>query len=90
MSTGIIDIAIIKSLTEKNSDAVKPRRHIYGMLIVDECHHVSAFGTENLVKSFRAKYVYGLTATPIRQTVGKNHLYAMWAHSLFDNSKADE
>ena len=67
MSTGIIDIAIIKSLTEKNSDAVKLRRHIYGMLIVDECHHVSAFGTENLVKSFRAKYVYGLTATPVRR-----------------------
>ena len=67
MSTGIIDIAIIKSLTEKNSDAVKLRRHIYGMLIVDECHHVSAFGTETLVKSFRAKYVYGLTATPVRR-----------------------
>ena len=66
-STGIIDIAIIKSLTEKKSDAVKPRRHTYGMLIVDECHHVSAFGTENLVKSFRSKYVYGLTATPVRR-----------------------
>lgn len=66
-STGIIDIAIIKSLTEKKSDSVKPRRHIYGMLIVDECHHVSAFGTENIVKSFRAKYVYGLTATPVRR-----------------------
>lgn len=66
-STGTIDIAIIKSLTEKNSDAVKPRRHTYGMLIVDECHHVSAFGTENLVKSFRSKYVYGLTATPMRR-----------------------
>lgn len=66
-STGIIDIAIIKSLTENKSDAVKPRRHTYGMLIVDECHHVSAFGTENLVKSFRSKYVYGLTATPVRR-----------------------
>ena len=67
MSTGIIDIAIIKSLTEKKSDSVKPRRHTYGMLIIDECHHVSAFGTENLVKSFRSKYVYGLTATPVRR-----------------------
>ena len=67
MSTGIIDIAIIKSLTENKSDSVKPRRHTYGMLIVDECHHVSAFGTENLVKSFRSKYVYGLTATPVRR-----------------------
>lgn len=37
------------------------------MLIVDECHHVSAFTTENLVASFKSKYVYGLTATPIRR-----------------------
>lgn len=67
MSNGIIDIAIVNSLTEKKSDEVKARTYKYGMLIVDECHHVSAFTTENLVSSFRAKYVYGLTATPIRR-----------------------
>ena len=66
-SNGIIDIAIVNSLIEKKSDSVKPRTHKYGMLIVDECHHVSAFSTGNLVSSFRAKYVYGLTATPIRR-----------------------
>ena len=66
-STGIVDIAIVKSLVEKGSDEVKPRSYKYGMLIVDECHHVSAFSTENLVSSFKAKYVYGLTATPIRR-----------------------
>jgi hypothetical protein len=66
-STGIIDIAIVNSLVEKQSDEVKPRSYKYGMLIVDECHHVSAFTTENLVASFKSKYVYGLTATPIRR-----------------------
>ena len=66
-STGIIDIAIVNSLIEKKSDEVKPRSYKYGMLIVDECHHVSAFTTENLVASFKSKYVYGLTATPIRR-----------------------
>lgn len=66
-STGIIDIAIVNSLVEKKSDEVKPRSYKYGMLIVDECHHVSAFTTENLVASFKSKYVYGLTATPIRR-----------------------
>ena len=66
-STGIVDIAIVNSLIEKGSDEVKPRSYKYGMLIVDECHHVSAFSTENLVSSFKAKYVYGLTATPIRR-----------------------
>ena len=66
-STGIIDIAIVNSLVEKQTDEVKPRSYKYGMLIVDECHHVSAFTTENLVASFKSKYVYGLTATPIRR-----------------------
>ncbi|MCR4955022.1 MAG: DEAD/DEAH box helicase family protein [Treponema sp.] len=66
-STGIIDIAIVNSLIEKQSDEVRPRSYKYGMLIVDECHHVSAFTTENLVSSFKSKYVYGLTATPIRR-----------------------
>ena len=66
-STGIVDIAIVNSLIEKGSDELRPRSYKYGMLIVDECHHVSAFSTENLVASVKAKYVYGLTATPIRR-----------------------
>lgn len=66
-STGIIDIAVVRSLIEPKSDLVKSRSHKYGMIIVDECHHVSAFSFENLLKSFYAKYVYGLTATPIRR-----------------------
>jgi superfamily II DNA or RNA helicase len=39
----------------------------YGMVIVDECHHVPAFSFEQILKSATAKYVYGLTATPARQ-----------------------
>lgn len=75
-STGIIDIAIVNSLTEKGSDEVRPRSYKYGMVIVDECHHVSAFTTENLVNSFKAKYVYGLTATPVRRD-GHQHTIFM-------------
>lgn len=63
--TGKIDVAIIQSLTHKH--AVKELVKDYGMVIVDECHHISAFGFEQVLKSVRAKYVYGLTATPLRQ-----------------------
>lgn len=63
--TGKIDVAIIQSLTHKHS--VKELVKDYGMVIVDECHHISAFSFEQVLKSVRAKYVYGLTATPIRQ-----------------------
>ena len=39
----------------------------YGLVIVDECHHISAFSFEQVLKNVRAKKVYGLTATPIRK-----------------------
>lgn len=63
--TGKIDVAIIQSLTLKHT--VKELVKDYGMVIVDECHHISAFSFEQILKSVRAKYVYGLTATPIRK-----------------------
>ena len=63
--TGKIDVAIIQSLTHKH--AVKDLVKDYCMVIVDECHHISAFSFEKVLNSVRAKYVYGLTATPIRQ-----------------------
>jgi superfamily II DNA or RNA helicase len=39
----------------------------YGQVIVDECHHLSAFSFEAILKQVKAKYVTGLTATPIRR-----------------------
>jgi superfamily II DNA or RNA helicase len=39
----------------------------YGQVIVDECHHVSAFSFERVLKRVKAKYVVGLTATPVRK-----------------------
>ena len=39
----------------------------YGQVIVDECHHVSAFSFERVMKEVKARYVLGLTATPLRR-----------------------
>jgi superfamily II DNA or RNA helicase len=63
--TGVIDIAVMQSLSRKGevSDTVKN----YGQIIVDECHHVSALSFESLLRSAVARYVVGLTATPIRR-----------------------
>lgn len=62
---GIVDIAIMQSLS--SSGEVKDLVKNYGMVIVDECHHVPAFSFEQILKTVRAKYVYGLTATAARQ-----------------------
>lgn len=61
---GKLDIAIIQSLGGKNG--VKDVVRNYGMVLVDECHHVPALMFEQVLKSVNAKYVYGLTATPVR------------------------
>ena len=62
---GIIDIALIQSCLDENG--VKQFVQNYGMVIVDECHHVSSVTFENVLKNVKARYVYGLTATPIRK-----------------------
>ena len=62
---GLIDIALIQSCLDNND--VKPFVQDYGMVIVDECHHVSSVSFEQVLKHVNAHYVYGLTATPIRK-----------------------
>ncbi|MDR1879734.1 MAG: DEAD/DEAH box helicase family protein [Tannerellaceae bacterium] len=63
--SGIIDIALVQSLIHDNEvdETVKN----YGMVIVDECHHVPSVNYEKALGAANARYVYGLTATPVRQ-----------------------
>ena len=61
----IIDVATMQSLN--SGGEVKSFVREYGMVIVDECHHVPAFSFEQIMKETTAKFVYGLTATPTRR-----------------------
>ncbi len=62
---GKIDIALLQSCM--NDNEVKPFVRNYGMVIVDECHHAPAVNFERVLREVNARYVYGLTATPIRK-----------------------
>ncbi len=63
--SGCIDIAVIQSVAR----AEHPNELLesYGQVIVDECHHISAYSFESVLKTAGAKYVTGLTATPVRR-----------------------
>ena len=63
--TGKIDIAVMQSLSRGGK--VQPLVENYGHVIVDECHHVGAASFDALLKRVKAKFVLGLTATPIRR-----------------------
>src|SRR5260370_42663482 len=63
--SGCVDIAILQSSHDK--EGVKDFVAQYGQAIVDECHHLSAFTFEQVMRQVKAKYVVGLTATPERK-----------------------
>lgn len=64
---GWIDIALIQSCLEDSDAGIKPFVRNYGMVIVDECHHVPAANFEIVLRHINSKYIYGLTATPTRK-----------------------
>lgn len=63
--TGVVDIALIQSLSRKGDvvDLVGD----YGHLVVDECHHLSAVSFEAIARAAKAKFVLGLSATVTRK-----------------------
>jgi superfamily II DNA or RNA helicase len=63
--TGKIDIAVMQSLSRQGE--VNDLVENYGHVIVDECHHIGAVSFDGILKRVKAKYVLGLTATPIRR-----------------------
>lgn len=72
--TGIIDVAVSQSLYRENKVSELVKR--YGQIICDECHHVSAVGFEQIMKTSPAKYKYGLTAT-LKRKDGKERIVLM-------------
>ena len=63
--TGLLDVAMLQTLNHLGN--VKDLVEDYGQIIVDECHHISAFRFEQVLNRAKAKHVLGLTATPYRR-----------------------
>ncbi|MDO8604264.1 MAG: DEAD/DEAH box helicase family protein [bacterium] len=60
-----ITIATIQSLTRyKNLSELQDS---FGVIIIDECHHLPAKTYRELIGSFKSKYCFGLTATHERK-----------------------
>ena len=63
-TTGIIDVAMIGSVYRKGE--MFPGLDSYGLVVMDECHHAASAQAQQVLRSVRAKYVYGVSATPVR------------------------
>ena len=63
--SGKIDIAVMQSLSRQGE--INPVVENYGHVIIDECHHIGAASFDAILRVVKARYVLGLTATPIRR-----------------------
>lgn len=72
--SGVVDLATIQSLARRSD--LPEFFSGYGLIIVDECHHLPAATFEACIRQAPARYVLGLTATPYRRD-GLQDLIAM-------------
>jgi len=59
-----VTIASYQTLLSRGTKTIKNE---FGLVIVDECHHVPANTFAKVVRGFAARYCLGLTATPFRK-----------------------
>jgi superfamily II DNA or RNA helicase len=64
-TTGVVDVATLQTLSR--AEDVAELSAGYGMVVVDECHHVPAAAFEHAVRQIPARRWLGLTATPYRR-----------------------
>ncbi len=69
-----LDIAMLPSLAR--AENLEAAMRGYGLVIVDECHHVPAASFEVVLKACPSRRIYGLTATPARKDRLEKLLFA--------------
>lgn len=62
--SGVVDVAMLQSLARRDDPAIFDH---YGLVVVDECHHVPAVSFAACVQRARTRRWLGLTATPYRR-----------------------
>lgn len=62
--TGVIDVAMLQSLARRADPTMFDG---YGLVVVDECHHLPAVSFAACVEAARSRRWLGLTATPYRR-----------------------
>lgn len=77
-----IDVATMQSLNN-NTSLIQN----YSFVIVDECHHIPAVTFEQIIKSFKGKYILGLSATPNRKDELEPILYQQLGKISYEYKK---
>ncbi len=65
--SGIVDLASIQTLVRRSDEENEALFSGYGLVVVDECHHVPAQTVDRCLRTAPTRRWLGLTATPYRR-----------------------
>ena len=68
-----VTIGMIQSLTKQELEKLS---HCFGIILIDECHHIPAETYRDCIEQFHSYFLYGLTATPFRKNNDEKLLFA--------------
>ncbi|KAA6348315.1 UvrABC system protein B [termite gut metagenome] len=81
-----ITVAMIQSLTRGDLAELKNR---FGMVIVDECHHIPAKSFREVITQLNCYYLYGLTATPKRKNNDEKLIYVYIGNIIYEMTQKE-
>ncbi len=84
-----ITVAMIQTLHRMDSKELHDK---FGVIFVDECHHLPAKMFRQVITKFNPFYLYGLTATPERKYKDERLIFIYLGeilHQINNNSRAD-
>lgn len=82
-----ITIAMIQSLSR--IDDYSEISNAFGIIIIDECHHIPAKSFRETIVNFNAFYLYGLTATPKRKNNDQKLIFVYIGNILHQVNQTD-
>lgn len=81
-----ITVAMIQSLTRGD---ISQLINQFGMVIVDECHHIPAKSFREVIKQLNCYYLYGLTATPKRKNNDEKLIYVYIGNIIYEMTQKE-
>lgn len=86
--SGIIDVVTLQSISARIERGTFGLENQYGFIIVDECHHIAAQKTREVLRNLNPRYVLGLSATPKRADGLEKIVYAECGPVIYRYSSA--
>lgn len=80
-----VTVAMIQTLNKmQNHNDIANK---FGIIVIDECHHVPAKMFRNVITKFNPYYLYGLTATPERKNNDEKLIFIYLGDILYEVGK---